>query len=97
MMHGHVYIIFCIPTAIQSILFSLIDSIYPLEITSSTKQSKSNIKCYKRRTKYAYTLFGLPSNQFTHFFYKHTTLRCYGNYVSKVYPTKCMLCAAVCN
>ena len=67
-MNGHIYIIFCIPMVIQSRLLTITDRIKPQDIPSSTEQSKCYIKFYKRRTKYAYPLFWLPSNQFTRFF-----------------------------
>ena len=77
--------------AIKSLLVSITNRIQGIDIISSNEQSKCYIKCYKRRTKYTNPLFWLPSNQFTRFFYKHTSLRCYGNYVSDVYPTKGMV------
>ena len=42
--------------------------VFPWTVISSNEQSKCYIKCYKRRTKYTYPLFWLPSNQFTRFF-----------------------------
>ena len=49
----------------------------------------------KRRTIYAYPLFGLPSNRFTHF-YKHNILGDYGSYVSELVKDiqNVWLCAA---
>ena len=40
-MHGHVFVTFCIPSIIQSLLFSNIDDIQPLYmyIVTSTEQS----------------------------------------------------------
>ena len=34
--------------------------------------------------------FGCLATDLLDFFYKHSTLRCYGNYVSEGYPTKCI-------
>ena len=53
---------------IKSLLVSITDRIQRIDIISSNEQSKCYIKCYKRRTKYTYPLFWLPSNQFTRFF-----------------------------
>ena len=38
-MHGHVYINFCIPMVIQTLLFSTTDRILTLDINSSLEQS----------------------------------------------------------
>ena len=57
----------------------------------ATEQSWCYIKFFKRKTKYAYSLFLLPSNQFTRYFHKHTTLRYFGNYFGEGYPTNCMV------
>ena len=38
-MHGHVFVTICIPSVMQSLLFSNIDDIYSLYIVTSTEQS----------------------------------------------------------
>ena len=35
--------------------------------------------------------FGCLPTDLLDFIYKHTTVRCYGNYVSEEYPTKCIV------
>ena len=38
-MHGHVIVTFCLPSVMQSLLFSNIDGILPPYIVTSTEQS----------------------------------------------------------
>ena len=66
-MHGHVIVNFCLPSVMQSLLFSNRDGILPLYIVTSTEQSSFYIKCYKTRTNYAYSSIWLPSNRLTRF------------------------------
>ena len=68
-MYGHAIVPLCLPSVMQSLLFSNKMSFNSLPyIVTSSKQSECYIKCYCTRTNHSYSSIWLPSNQFTRFF-----------------------------
>ena len=78
-MDGYVFVTFCIPSVMQSLLFSNKDGISHLYIVTSI-QILVLYKLLLNNKKYVHSSVRLPSNRFPCcFFYILTTLRCYGN------------------
>ena len=69
-MYGHAIVPFCLPSVMQSRLFSnkMAFNLFTVYIVTSSKQSVCYIKCYCTRTNHSYSSIWLPNNQFTRFF-----------------------------
>ena len=67
-MYGHVIVPLCLPSVMQSLLFSNKMSFNLFTVYTSSKQSECYIKCYCTITNHSYSSIWLPSNQFTRFF-----------------------------
>ena len=60
-MHGHVFVSFCIPSVMQSLLFSNIDGISHLYIVTSTQILVLYKLLLNNKTNYVYSSVWLPS------------------------------------